>query len=524
MTLRPFAIISAIASSVLYTTTLQAQEKDSRVIMDRLARDIALDYSKEYNRKMRTIPVAFILQIPDKQRSGEAHVPAGLYTHVQDWMEHYLVTHSNASSRPYQMVERDAVTEVLKAKKETCAGDVSAACAIELGERLAANSLLIASLDQAYPPSKNWFELRIKVVSVETGGLENSIKSNIYFKTAKPPKPPKDTDRSTTKIKPGTWPSDPGKWDSPIDLRVGGAWENYFNTYRPSGMVEGSYRKNGQSVGIRIGYMPDVISSTNLPYDFGHLVGMRSTEGVKDEDRVVFAGNVPMYSGDIAMLSQDGAPLSFSQLTSSEGDGITMVEFDRIRLSNITVARWSAHALYRRNFTNGYDTRKKVKMFLDIGIGYDWLQTNADYEVERTRTARTAETFAYSTTTTITNPDVYEYDGHRKDIRLGTLLFGAGVEIGRFSIIASWRTVWNNAFGKSHDGYRRVKGDIIYMPILNGSESSSNNIRIALEEDGAVNYGRTNIQPDKKNKLSGNGVNRFTDRSNFMFTLAIRII
>lgn len=522
MTLRPFAIIFAIASSVLYSTVLPAQEKDSRVIMDRLARDIALDYSKEYNRKMRTIPVAFILQIPEKQKSGDPPIPPSLYTHVQDWMEHYLVIHSNSSSRPYQMVERDAVTEVLKAKKETCAGDVSAACAIELGERLAANSLLIASLDQAYPPSKNWFELRIKVVSVETGGLENSIKSNIYFKTAKPPKPPKDNDISKTKTR--TWPSEPGKWDSPIDLRIGGAWENYFNTYRPSGMVEGSYRKNGQSIGIRIGYLPDLINSANLPYDFGHLVGLRTTEGVKDKDRVVFAGSVPMYSGDIAMLSQDGAPLSFNQVTSTESDGITMVEFDRIRLSNVTSARWSAHALYRRYFTNGYDTRKKVKMFLDIGLGYDWIQTHADYEVERTRTALTAGTFTYATTTTITNPDVYEYDGHRKDIRLGTLLFGAGVEIGRVSIIASWRTVWNNAFGKSHEGYRRVKGDIIYMPILNEPVSSSNNIRIALEEDGAVNYGRTNIQPDANNKLSGNGVNRFTDRSNFMFTMAIRII
>lgn len=495
------------------TNSTWAQVRDLEKSVESLAQDAAGYFQEELDRKAFHGRIALV----DVEYTGNPQY-ADIMTGIADRLYHHLTRLQRVDGNEiYKVVERAKVEDVWAEQKASCGADRDEGCMIELGKNLSANRLVFVRVAKELDPRKDWHEAILTVVDATNGQRLMSYDADIHFDDRVAQTPTRKPQPTTTY----TPPKDPKQWNSNLDLRIAGSYEDYFNSYRPSAMLDVAYRKNGHCIGVRLGFMPDVIKAAALPYDLGHVVALRSTG-----DEVVFFGSVPLSAGDVAMLTRENRPLSFDTAYGGN-DGVTLIEFDRVRMTNIRAQRLSGHGLFRQYLSNGYDRRKHVKLFVDLALGWDWVRTSADLEVERTRidlTGLPPLDLSYTTSTKTSRPATYEYDGYRKDLLFGTLMFGAGLEYGRLSISASWRTVWNTAFGGDYSGYRRVRGDILFMPMLNDQESGSDAVRVALEEDGAVSYGKANIRSDSKNKYTGNGVNRFTDRSNLMFTLAVRIL
>lgn len=418
----------------------------------------------------------------------------------------------------FKVVEHDKVETVLAQQRQYCSQQdlISQECAIELGENLAADRLITVDLMDDPHGRKHWLRMYVKILNANNGQMENSFDEALYFKDSST-KPAKEK-----RVRVPKSGGIPGEWREGLSLAVHGAYEQFFDTWHPAGAIDVAAGSGTYCFGLKLGFMPDVINRQQLPFDFGHVAALQPSDDLPENEHGILVGKVVMAENDMALISTETIQLQWDAVTSLNDDGMEQFTFDRIRLSNVSAYRFSVHPFLRVYFGERAIERPRAKVFVDLGLGWDWIKARADYSVTRS-VVRMNPDFTYTTDVIRTTPSAYDYDGFRKDLKFGTALLGAGFEVSRFMVSASWRTVFPPAFGEPFSAYKRVKGDIMLLPLLNPELATLNSVRTGIETDDALIYGRTDIPAAEEGGVSGNGVTRFLDRSNVVLTFGIRL-
>lgn len=161
--------------AVVVSTNGGAQDRNSERILDAVAKEVSEFYDDQFNAKLKMIPVAFVMDDISFSKATAAE------QHVKTWLDHYLILYSTKSkTRAYQMVERNRVDKIWDAQRRSCAGDVSPECAIELGNNLAASSLIFVEVFEE--SEKDTYLLSLKIANAENGGLDHSLVRQFTFK------------------------------------------------------------------------------------------------------------------------------------------------------------------------------------------------------------------------------------------------------------------------------------------------------------------------------------------------------
>lgn len=510
------AIGAAIA---ICSLTLHAQEKNRDVEIARICRLVSDELKELKNARLRD---AYLAVLPIEVK-GE--VDDYLKSEAQLSFDHFLIEYGRQLKPPaYHMVAMDRRDEVYRAQRDCNTDIVSPECAIELGKNLAASMLVYITLTKD-SEEKNWFKVHVQLIDASNGSKSASYRGQLFYKGGKSLKSPKITKASSEKqaVNRTIKPPRPPRSKEGFELRPAISYENYFDAYRPSAGLEIANRDSKVDLSLRLGYMPGVINLSALPFDIGHVVGIQATQGLDPAKRIITVGTQVMRPNELMLLSRDSVPLLIEPYTGGTDEGITGFEFDRIRMSDVRAARYSVCPVVRLYLGETGEDRPAFKLFAEAGLGIDYVVYRANFNVTRYKVAQQSDLSYLTTKQTQEGLDRYEYDSYRKNLFLGTFHFGLGGEKGRFCLAFAWRSLIPKTFGGTYKGYKRIKGDIIAMPAMNETESNSNSIRLALENDGAVRYGATNIQAEQGNTRTGNGVGRFMDTSNFMITLAFRI-
>jgi hypothetical protein len=477
---------------------MQAQSERWANELQVTAGEVSAFYNAKFTKTFKPTRSALV-----EIRSKPEHV--AFAEQLRSKLDHQLIRESAEDYPPHFIViEHTDIAQVWDAQKRTCDPDVDATCVVDLGKTLAANSVLLGNLVQS---GKNSFTLYLKSIDVESGRDEQSWEVQLHYK-AKAEKAIRPTALRTT---------EEGRI---ISTGIAGSYENYFNAYHSSLFVDVDFKPTDSPyrLGLRLGYMPGLVDRASLPYDLAHVTGILVSNSTSESERFINYGNTPFRTGDFALISTEPEVFTFDPVTGSTDDGITGFEFDRIKMTNMAADRFSGHALLKV-YLNEED---RLKAFAELGVGMDYVRYSASYEVTRTKVQQDGS-FNYSTSTSTFTGSSYEYDGYKKDLLFGNLLFGGGLEMGRFALGFNWRSIWNQELSGANEGYRRLNGDLMILPVLNEKEAGSNENRIILEGNGAVNYGRANVEGTEEENYNGNAVNRFTDKSNFLFYLRIRV-
>lgn len=416
----------------------------------------------------------------------------------------------------FKLVEQTMTDVVLEQQRlnGACRGLITAACIIELGENLAADRLITVEITDDPAGGKHWWRLYLTVHNARDGHIQYSTHEKLYFKErdeeVRPPR--KERPRS----------GGSGMWNDGFACALHGSYENYFDTWRPSGAIDIGTNAGEAFLGLRLGFMPDIIRQSALPFDIGYLAQLQPSEDLPANQQGILAGNNAMALNEMALITTGTILLQWDHVESAADDGIEQFTFDRIRMSDVRAYRYSIHPFLRYYMGDRVDERSRAKIFIDFGVGWDWIRAEAKYSVTRSVVRRNPD-YTYSTSQLETTPESYDYAGFRSGLKLGTLLFGAGFEVSRFMISASWRTVFGLSFAEPDQDYRRIKGDIMLLPLLNSEVAGINSVKTGLQTDGSLVYGRTDIQRTTESGIAGNGVKRFLDRSNVVVSFGIRL-
>lgn len=420
--------------------------------------------------------------------------------------------------RVFRLVEQEKIDLVLQQQRQNCAQRdiISEECIIELGKNLAADRLVSVVITDDPRGRKHWWRLYVKVLNARNGHIEDSFDETLYFKEDR-----KEANSIADAPVP-RYRGEPGVWKDGFGLALHGAYEQYFDTWHPAGAMDVAVNSDLVTFGVRLGYMPTVIDRLALPFDFGHVTQLQPSDGLPANEHAILVGNIPMGLNNMALISTGPVDLQWDRVENAADDGMEQFTFDRIRMTEVRAYRYAIHPFLRLYLGERATERPRAKLFLDLGLGWDWIKAEAKYTVTRS-VVRMNTDFSYTTEQITTTPGTYDYAGYRAGLKLGTVLFGAGVEVSRFMISAAWRTVLTRTFDEPYTDQRRIKGDIMLLPLLNADLESTNSVRTGLQTDKALLYGRTDIAASKDGGVSGNGVSRFVDRGNVVVSVGFRL-
>lgn len=485
--------------------------KNADRTLQRCAETLRTALSPLTSVEMRAVNVAVI----DVSHQSGGH--ATLVSYVQLELNKDLAGLSAKDQyRIYRLVEEEKIELVWKQQQLNCARSdhISEECIIKLGENLAADRIVSVVITDDPRGRKHWWRLYVTLRNARNAQVEYSFDEALYFKE----------DRTQERAdEPWEEPKGiHGTWKDGFGLTLLGSYEQYFDTWHPSGAMDVGVNSGPVFIGLRLGFMPTVIDRLSLPFDIGHVVQLKPSVGSPDNEQIILVGNAPMGQNDMALISTGTVDLQWDRVENAADDGIEQFTFDRIRLTEVQAYRYSIHPFMRLYLGDRASERQRAKLFVDLGLGWDWVKAEAKYTVTRT-SVRMNPDFTYTTDQVTTTPTTYDYAGYRSGLKLGTVLFGAGFEVSRFMISASWRTVLTRTFDEPYAEHRRIKGDIMLLPLLNAELESSNSVRTGLQTDQALVYGRSDIPASKEGGVSGNGVTRFVDRGNVVLSFGFRL-
>lgn len=422
----------------------------------------------------------------------------------------------------FRLVERAELEALLAEHRLTASGLVRQEDAICLGGLASATAIVIGRLT---PVDKRHASLELKLVHVESGLLEGMERSVIEV--------PEGFDGTTLTQPVQRTTAEPVLADrhGPVEIHAGVGHGSFFGRGHPSlrgdlWLRSGHYdaqrqrRVPGRSaIGLRVQLMPEVGGDLPEHADFGHVASLqRDIYAYADP----FTGEGPISQGDVYLVPTGDLTYGMQVVMDAVDGGSTTAIWQQAHAISFNAQRWSVLVPVRLYLTPA-ENERRLKPFVEMGYGADLISTKPMYAV--TSISATAEGLgepvfdmrAYSTNTSFV-------EGGKTDVLLWNGMIGAGLELGRFSMSASWqRSFHGSVFGSGTD-MRRVQGDPIAIALLNGSALDDAQLQAELAQQGAIRFGTTG-QEDfmSMNTTARPAMDRFLDRSHVQFTVGVRL-
>lgn len=485
--------------------------KNSDLVISNAAKRLSQSFEQLSNAEGKSLN-AVIISV-DHSTKGDP----SMLNYIRLELDKELASQSTTNKyAAFRMVEQQKLDPIWKQQILTCTRqDVSDSCYIKLGQNLMADRLISVTVTKDLLDRKHWHRMYVTVRNARNAQVEDSFDEQLYYKEKQNYDEILPTEQVTVR-------GPLGEWKNGFGAVVGGSYEQYFDTWRPSVTLDLLGNTDHVSIGVRLGYMPNLVNSPTPLFDYGHVVSLLASDSLSADQVGIMVGNTFMAPNDMALISANPLNISWDMITNDIDPGVSSFTFDRIRMTSVTAYRISIHPCLRVYPGDRYNERSSAKFFIDLGIGWDLIKARAAYAVTRTVVTQNAD-LSYTTEVLYTTPTSYDYAGYKKNLSLGTLQLGAGFEVSRFMLSASWRFLSTPPFKEPYTTYRRVKGDILLLPLMSDGFATANSVSTGLAANDALLFGKVNIPATNDSRLNGSGVNRFLVRSNIMFTLGIRL-
>jgi hypothetical protein len=318
-----------------------------------------------------------------------------------------------------------------------------------------------------------------------------------------------------------------------LELRVS-VQQAWFNALRPLGLgvdvgrrsAGVRHRASGRfSFGAQITFFPSLGSTDELPYDIWHLSKLNLGTSNGEPASIRFE-SVKAREGDFFLVPKEGAEITGidGYLTLSPG-GTDVIELQRHELRGMRMSMLGAAIPLRWRFLN--DARR-VRPFLDAGIGFELVMTRAEYTVTTEAIVFDQQEFEiYNTvgTQSGTEPMRGEVSSSMLFTRWHT---GAGCSFGHFDLFLRAHWYAARTLEESGDEYRRLRGNPLAVPFL---ADAANNQELAqeVESEGIAIYARAGLSK-KESDANGTktsdpvtGLSRFWSPSGLAVGLSFRL-
>lgn len=279
------------------------------------------------------------------------------------------------------------------------------------------------------------------------------------------------------------------------------------------------------SFGIQASYWPSLGCWSAVPFDIGRITAFR-LDGPEGSGSVRF-GSVVVLPNELFLVGREGTNIRLTGNFRINPVSSSIFEFITYRITGMRTSMVGANVPLRWYWGNQRTARPRF--FTELGVGFDLLMVKAHYEVITRGINFDESTFTirYNERTTTTDEPL---DGNvGKNLLFSHYNVGGGVSYGKFSFFAQARFLFRSIIPSGRDKFRRVRGNILAIPVLAGAGSDPGTID-QLERDGAIRFGATGISKgdETSNTHNGdklaNGVSKFWNGTQWTIGVAFRIL
>lgn len=437
------------------------------------------------------------------------------------------------------VLERRQLGMVQEEQRRSASGTFDEREAVELGRLMAADAIVTGRVFQV----DKKMHLMLRLLDTSTGVLLGSVETFTSFPKGKEVSPkaertapiPRDT-QDPVRMKRDVRGSERV---SIVELRALGLGSTYFGQFHPGAALEIAVRAREHdqgmalpgkvALGVQLGYWPAMVDVPDVPFDIGHIVDIRRSEGFNSFQQVRF-GTTDMGPGRLFLMSRGPETVFIEPVTGPNVIGTELLEYDRYRLSSVRMDMANFNIPLRWYLSGNHMYDNVLKLYAELGFGMDMVRTQAIYDVTSTllRLDRTDYHYDLQVDRFATNKPSLSSAG--TNMWFTHLSFGGGLEIGRFNFFATGRWYISAEFTELGDSYERVRGNILAYPLLVGAQNDQRVLN-DVERDGVVPFGATDLERMTSDgsggtgsTSTGNGVDRFWEKRHFIFGLSIRFL